>query len=161
MSGAEPPRVAPVIRRALEADLPAVVRLFSLPDEGNRKRDVSVSPLPPCYREALARIAADPDNMLMVAELEGAVIGAFHLTMIQYVANLGGRVGQIENVIVDPAARGRGVGEAMMRWALDEARRRGCFRVQLTSNKVRRRAHRFYERLGFDATHEGMKLVFG
>lgn len=61
-------------------------------------------------------------------------------------------------MIVEPSLRGQGIGEAMMRWAIDEARRRGCFRVQLTSNKVRKRAHAFYERLGFVASHEGMKL---
>jgi GNAT superfamily N-acetyltransferase len=63
-------------------------------------------------------------------------------------------------VIVEPSFRGRGIGEAMMRWAIGEARRRGCFRIQLTSNKVRKRAHRFYERLDFVASHEGMKLRF-
>jgi GNAT superfamily N-acetyltransferase len=147
------------LRRAEEADLPVVVRLFAIPDEGNLKDEDPSSPLPSCYREALAAIAADPNNMLVVAECDGAVIGAFHLTIIQYVAYRGGRVAQIENVIVDPAARGLGVGAAMMVWAIDEARRRGCFRVQLTSNKARVRAHRFYERLGFTATHEGMKLA--
>jgi len=80
--------------------------------------------------------------------------------VIQYVANRGGRVAQVENVIVAPAFRSQGIGEAMMRWAIEEARRRGCFRIQLTSNKVRTRAHRFYERLGFVASHEGMKLRF-
>jgi GNAT superfamily N-acetyltransferase len=149
----------PTIRRALEADLPVVICLFATPDEGNAKREDLGPPLPPCYAEALARIAGDPDNALMVAELDGVVVGAFHLTIIQYVANRGGRVAQIENVIVDPTVRGRGIGEAMMRWAIDEARQRGCFRVQLTSNKVRKRAHRFYARLGFVASHEGMKLL--
>jgi ribosomal protein S18 acetylase RimI-like enzyme len=147
------------LRRAEEADLPAVVRLFAIPDEGNLKDEDPSSPLPSCYAEALAAIAADDGNMLIVAERDGAVIGAFHLTIIQYVAYRGGRVAQIENVIVDPAARGLGVGAAMMVWAIDEARRRGCFRVQLTSNKARTRAHRFYERLGFTSTHEGMKLA--
>ena len=148
-----------LIRRAEERDLPAVVRLFAIPDEGNLKDEDASSPLPDCYREALAAIAADPANMLVVAEREGAVIGAFHLTIIQYVAYRGGRVAQIENVIVDPDARSLGVGAAMMEWAIDEARRRGCFRVQLTTNKARKRAHRFYERLGFTASHEGMKLA--
>jgi GNAT superfamily N-acetyltransferase len=146
------------IRRAELADLPAVVRLFAIPDEGNLKDEDPSSPLPSCYADALASIAADPRNMLLVAERDGAVIGAFHLTIIQYVAYRGGRVAQIENVIVDPSARGLGVGAAMMAFAVDEARRQGCFRVQLTSNKARVRAHRFYERLGFKATHEGMKL---
>lgn len=147
------------LRRAEAADLPAVVRLFAIPDEGNLKDEDPSLPLPPCYAEALASIAADPRNMLIVAERDGAVIGAFHLTILQYVAYHGGRVAQIENVIVDPAARRLGVGAAMMAWAVDEARRQGCFRVQLTSNKARTRAHRFYERLGFKATHEGMKLA--
>jgi GNAT superfamily N-acetyltransferase len=149
-----------VIRRAVEADLPLVVRLFATPDKGNAKHEDLGPPLPSSYAEALARIADDPDNALMVAELEGNVVGAFHLTVIQYVANRGGRVAQVENVIVEPAARSQGIGETMMRWAIDEARRRGCFRIQLTSNKVRKRAHRFYERLGFVASHEGMKLRF-
>lgn len=147
-----------LIRRAEERDLPTVIRLFAIPDEGNIKDEDASSPLPGCYREALAAIAADPSNMLVVAEREGVVIGAFHLTIIQYVAYRGGRVAQIENVIVDPDARSLGVGAAMMGWAIDEARRRGCFRVQLTTNKARKRAHRFYERLGFTASHEGMKL---
>jgi GNAT superfamily N-acetyltransferase len=149
-----------VIRRAVEADLPVVIRLFATPDHGNAKHEDLGPPLPSCYAETLAKIADDPDNALMVAELEGSVVGAFHLTVIQYVANRGGRVAQVENVIVEPAFRGRGIGEAMMRWAITEARRRGCFRIQLTSNKVRKRAHRFYERLGFVASHEGMKLRF-
>jgi len=158
MPPAEPPRLALIIRRAVEADLPAVVRLFSIPDEGNQKEDHPGPPLDPCYREALASIAADPNNMLLVAEEAGEVVGAFQLTITQYVAYRGGRIAQIENVIVDPGARSRGIGEAMMRWAIDEARRRSCLRVQLTTNKARKRAHRFYERLGFVATHEGMKL---
>ncbi|MEP7121693.1 MAG: GNAT family N-acetyltransferase [Byssovorax sp.] len=147
------------LRRAEPADLPTIVRLFAIPDEGNLKDEDPSSPLPSCYAEALASIATDPRSMLMVAESDGAVIGAFHLTILQYVAYRGGRVAQIENVIVEPGARRLGVGAAMMTWAIDEARRQGCFRVQLTSNKARTRAHRFYERLGFRATHEGMKLA--
>ena len=147
------------LRHAEEADLPAVVRLFAIPDEGNLKDEDPSTPLPPCYAEALSSIAHDPRNMLVVAERDGAVIGAFHLTILQYVAYRGGRIAQIENVIVDPSARRLGVGATMMAWAIDEARRQGCFRVQLTSNKARTRAHRFYERLGFKATHEGMKLA--
>lgn len=154
-----PESPTPTIRRAVEADLATVIRLFAIPDEGNKKDEDPGPPLPACYAEALAKIAGDPDNALMVAEVDGRVAGAFHLTIIQYVAYRGGRVAQIENVIVDPDHRGRGLGEAMMQWAIAEARRRGCFRVQLTTNKVRKRAHRFYERLGFTASHEGMKLA--
>jgi GNAT superfamily N-acetyltransferase len=152
------PRLSPTIRRAVSADLPVIVRLFSIPDEGNQKNDDPGPPLDPRYGEALAAIAEDPNNALFVADLGGRVAGAFHLTIIQYVAYRGSRVAQIENVIVDPELRGRGIGEVMLRWAIDEARRRGCFRMQLTTNKVRKRARRFYERLGFVASHEGMKL---
>jgi GNAT superfamily N-acetyltransferase len=152
------PRLSPVIRRAVTADLDAVVRLFAYPDEGNLKDEAPGPPLDPCYAAALEKIAGDPNNALMVAESDGRVVGVFHLTFIQYVAYRGRVVAQIENVVVDPDLRGRGVGEAMMRWAIDEARRRGCLRVQLTTNKVRKRAHQFYARLGFTASHEGMKL---
>jgi GNAT superfamily N-acetyltransferase len=150
---------APTIRRADAADLPIVVALFATPDEGNTKPDDPGPPLDPCYRKAFDAIAGDPNNLLMVAELDHRVVGVFHLTFIQYVAYRGGLVAQIENVVVSPALRGRGIGEVMMRWAIDEARRRGAYRVQLTSNKVRERAHRFYERLGFVASHAGLKLA--
>jgi GNAT superfamily N-acetyltransferase len=155
---ASTPRVTPTLRLAAESDLPTVVRLFAIPDEGNKKDENPKEPLEACYVEALEAIARDPNNRLMVAELEGRVVGAFQLTIIQHVAHRGGRVAQIENVIVDPSGRGAGLGEAMMQWALDDARRFRCCRVQLTSNKVRTRAHRFYARLGFVASHEGFKM---
>jgi len=148
----------PLIRRATPQDLPRVVELFASPD-GNTRDQAPTAELEPCYAEAFAAIADDPNNTLVVAEVEGEVVGAFQLTIIAYVAYRGGRVAQIEAVFVDAAMRGRGVGEAMMRWAIDEARRRRCFRVQLTTNKARTRAHALYARLGFVATHEGMKLM--
>ncbi len=150
-------RLGPVIRRATAADLPRVVALFGSPDGNARDQAASASD-PRCYVDSLAEIASDPNNALIVAEVDGEVAGAFQLTIIPYVAYRGGRVAQIETVYVDAAMRGRGIGEAMMRWAIDEAKRRGCFRVQLTSNKSRTRAHALYARLGFVATHEGMKL---
>jgi len=146
------------MRRAVEGDLPDVVRLFAIPNDGNTQDENPSEPLEPCYADALARMAADPNNALLVAEVDGGVVGVFQFTVIQHVAFRGGRVAQIENVIVDPKVRGHGIGEAMMRWAVDEARRRGCFRLQLTSNKVRKRAVAFYERLGFVVSHEGLKL---
>jgi len=141
----------------MQADLPAVVRLFAGADGNERDRPRGES-LDPAYALSLRAMADSPDNTLVVAEASGRVVGAFQLTVIQYVAYRGGRVAQIETVFVDPDMRGRGVGEAMMRWAIEEARRKGCFRVQLTSNKLRARAHAFYARLGFVASHEGMKL---
>ncbi len=151
-------RIKPMIRRAVESDLPNVVRLLSIADEGIVKDDSPSEPLDSRYAASLAAIASDPNNMLLVSEVGGRVAGAFHFTTIQYVTHRGGRVGMIESVIVDPDMRGQGIGEAMMRWAVDEGRRRGCLRLQLTSNKVRKRARAFYERLGFVASHEGMKL---
>ena len=149
--------MSPIVRPATPEDLPELVRLLSIEDEGIRRSEGS--PADACYADALAAIARDPQNAVMVAEIDGKVVGTFQLTIIQQLSNRGGRVAQIESVVVDPDMRSRGIGEAMMRWAIDEARRRRCVRVQLTSNKVRRRAHVFYERLGFVATHEGMKLA--
>lgn len=147
----------PTIRPAVEGDLPAVVRLLSIDDEGIEKDDDPREPLDARYALALAAIGADANNAVIVAEVEDRIVGSFQFTIVQQLSHHGGRVGLIESVIVDPNVRSRGVGEAMMRWAFDEAKRRGCFRVQLTTNKARTRAHRFYERLGFFASHEGMK----
>lgn len=149
------------MRLARKEDVPAIVRLFALPEEHNAKHEEPGPPLPRAYQDAFDAIASDANNALWIAEHEGAVGGVFQLTVIQYLANRGGRVAQIENVVVDPAVRSRGIGETMMRWAIDEARRRGCFRIQLTSNKRRARAHGFYARLGFVASHEGFKLLLG
>src|SRR5581483_9518986 len=103
-------------------------------------------------------MSRDQDNRLMVAELSGRVAGTFQLTIIQGLMYRGARTAQVEAVRVAADLRGRGIGEAMMRWAIAESRCRGCLRLQLTSNKARGDAHRFYERLGFRRTHEGMKL---
>ena len=96
--------------------------------------------------------------MLIVAEENDRVIGTLQLTFLRYLLYGGARVALVESVQVAASERSRGVGAAMMRFAIDEARRRGCHRVQLTSNEARKDAHRFYERLGFVASHEGFKL---
>lgn len=147
------------VRRAAVSDLPAVVALFKLPNEGNRlDLEGGKDPFDPVYVEALASMTED--NALYVADLPSVgVIGVFQLTFVRHVGYQGGLVAQVENVVVDRAHRSRGVGETMMRYAVDRARERKAFRVQLTSNKTRTRAHAFYERLGFVRSHEGMKLV--
>ncbi len=147
------------VRRAVLSDLPFVVALFKLPNEGNKlDLDGDRDPFDSVYVEALASM--NDDNALYVADLPDAgVIGVFQLTFIRHVGYQGGLVAQIENVVVDRAHRSRGVGETMMRFALNMARARKAFRVQLTSNKTRTRAHAFYERLGFTKSHEGMKLL--
>lgn len=152
-------RAALRIRAAVEGDLPAIVRLFAIPGEGNRRDEHPEPELEPCYRHAFAAISQNPNALLIVADIDGAVAGVFQIDFIQHFGYRGGVVAQIENVIIDPIFRGRKLGETMMRWAIDEARRRGAYRVQLTSNKARLRAHGFYERLGFHRSHEGFKLL--
>jgi GNAT superfamily N-acetyltransferase len=93
-----------------------------------------------------------------VAELHGDVVGTFQLTFIRQLSHRGCLVAQVESVHVHSKLRSGGIGAAMLGWAIAEARRRGCIRVQLTSNLKRLRAHQFYERMGFRATHKGMKL---
>jgi GNAT superfamily N-acetyltransferase len=156
-------RVAPAIRDARALDLPAVVGLYrrwAEQDDGNA-RDAGESDAASFarYEEAFAALGSNPDHRLLVAEHDGAVVGTFHLSQLRYVAFGGGKVATIEAVYVHPDMRGAGIGEAMIRWAIDQARQGGCFRLQLTSNKRRHRAHAFYERLGFVTSHEGMKLV--
>ncbi len=146
------------IRDATAADLPRIVDLLQQESLGDERREDPGPPLSDAYVRAFEAIEADPRQRLLVAEVDGAVVGTFVFIVIPNLSYRGRPVAQVENVVVDEPWRGRGVGEAMMRWAIEEARRAGCFRVQLTSNKARKDAHRFYERLGFVATHEGFKL---
>ncbi|HEY3253743.1 MAG TPA: GNAT family N-acetyltransferase [Polyangiaceae bacterium] len=144
------------IRPALEADLPAIVGLFADDDEAHAPGAYAAPGVG--QREALAAIEADPNNAVYVAELDGVVLGTFQLTFIRQLSYGGCLVAQIESVHVHSSARGQGIGALMMAFAIEQARRRGALRVQLTSNVRRTRAHEFYERLGFRASHKGMKL---
>lgn len=148
-------------RRAVIEDLPAIVALLADDDLGRGREDPR---LPPNrgYTEAFAAIAADPNQLLAVAvavqDGRDAVVGCLQLTFIPGLSRLGAWRCQLEGVRVAQARRGSGLGRAMFEWAIAEARRRGCRLVQLTTDKQRRDAHRFYEALGFVASHEGMKL---
>jgi GNAT superfamily N-acetyltransferase len=113
------------------------------------------------YEVAFRAIDADPAHILLVAESAGQVVGTMQLSFLPGLARRGALRAQIEAVRVAESTRGTGLGTAMLQWAIDEARRRGCALVQLTSDKSRTSAHRFYERLGFVASHEGMKLKLG
>jgi GNAT superfamily N-acetyltransferase len=93
-----------------------------------------------------------------VAERHGEVVGTLQLSLLPGLSRRGALRAQIEGVRVARTARGLGLGPVLMGWAIEEARRRGCVLVQLTSDKARPDAHRFYDRLGFVATHEGYKL---
>jgi GNAT superfamily N-acetyltransferase len=141
------------MRRARREDIPAIVAMYASSSlHGNEPLDADRS-------EAFAEIDADPKQMLCVASIGDRVVGTFHLTILRYLSFGGARAMLVEAVHVLETERNRGIGAEMMRFAIDEARRRGCQRVQLTSNKKRADAHRFYERLGFTRSHEGFKLM--
>jgi len=141
-----------IIRRATRDDIPAIVAMYASSSlHGDEPLDADRS-------EAFAEIDSDPKQMLCVAALGERVVGTFHLTTLRYLSFGGARAMLVEAVHVLESERSRGIGAEMMRFAIDEARRRGCQRIQLTSNKKRADAHRFYERLGFVRSHEGFKL---
>lgn len=143
------------IRRATAADLPAIVALLA-DDALGKTRE---APGDPCYAEAFAAIAADPNQLLAVVEEGGEIVGCLQLSFIPGLSLKGMRRSQIESVRIAAARRGGGLGRKMIEWAIDECRRRGCGLVQLTMNKTRKDALRFYQSLGFEATHEGFKLM--
>jgi GNAT superfamily N-acetyltransferase len=148
------------MRDARRDDVPRIVALYRT-DELTRKHHAeSDAAVEPGYYAAFDAIESDPRNRLLVAEADGAIVGAFQLTYIPDMQPDGRDVAMIENVIVDGAKRGRGIGSAMMRWAVVEARQRGCSQLKLTSNVARKDAHRFYERLGFEPSHVGFKIRF-
>ncbi|MGL4967761.1 MAG: GNAT family N-acetyltransferase [Inquilinus sp.] len=142
------------MRTAEAADLPAILRLLADDPLGKNRETAVEAP----YQAAFAAIAADPKHEVVVAELDGQVVGCFQLSFIPGLSRRGAWRAQIESVRIDSALRGRGAGQAMMEWAIAKARARGCALVQLTTDKRRPDAHRFYARLGFVASHEGMKL---
>lgn len=144
-------------RKATRDDLAAIVRLLA-DDVLGAKRERYETPLPETYVRTFESIDADPNNELVVACLEGKILGVLQLTFIPYLAYQGGWRALIEAVRVDSTRRSQGLGKALFEWAIDRARERGCCMVQLTTDKTRADAKRFYESLGFVASHEGMKL---
>jgi GNAT superfamily N-acetyltransferase len=146
------------LRRATAADLPALVGLLA-DDPLGAAREFADGDLSP-YRRAFVLLDADPAHLLVAAVDGDTVVGTLQLTFLPGLARRGALRAQIEGVRVSAGTRGRGLGAAMVGWAVGEARRRGCGLVQLTTDKSRADAHRFYERLGFIASHEGMKLQF-
>ena len=148
----------PSFRRARRADLPALVALLA-DDEIGRTREDTTTPLNARYVRAFDAIERDANQMLMVAERDGRVVGCLQLTLIPGLSRLGMRRGQIEGVRIARDQRGEGLGRAMFARAIEECRRQGCGLVQLTTDRSRSDARRFYEQLGFEASHEGMKLT--
>ncbi|WP_433348589.1 N-acetyltransferase family protein [Micromonospora sp. CA-111912] len=144
-----------IFREAVRADLPAVIALLA-DDMLGKARDFTE--VDEAYERAFADISADPRNHLVVADEDGVLVGCMQITYIPGLGRHGAERSLIEAVRVRSDRRGQGLGREMMRWAIDQARRRGCALVQLTTDKTRADAHRFYRHLGFVATHEGMKL---
>ena len=144
-------------RRATLADLPAIVRMLA--DDGlGSQREKFEDPLPEPYLKAFREIDADKNHELIVADLNGEVVGTLHLTFIPSISYQGGLRAQVESVRVDSKLRGKGIGKQMMVYAIERAKERGAHLMQLTSHETRTDAHRFYEQLGFKKAHVGMKL---
>ncbi len=144
-------------RPASVDDLPALVGLLANDALGAQREDNS-QPFNAAYLAAFAEIDRDPNNSLVVAEIDGKPAGMLQLTFIPYLTHIGSRRCLVEGVRVHPDFRGRGLGKRLFEWAINSARNKGCKIVQLTSDKQRPDALRFYESLGFSATHEGFKL---
>jgi GNAT superfamily N-acetyltransferase len=133
------------------------VRLLA-DDALGAEREVVSDPPAAGYFAAFKNVEADPRNLLAVAEdAEGAVVGTLQMTFIPGLSNQGAELALVEAVRVDSRLRGRGVGQQMMHWAMDEARRRGCRNIELFTHASRIDAQRFYERLGFARSHAGMR----
>jgi GNAT superfamily N-acetyltransferase len=146
-----------LFRTATADDLPTIIAMIA-DDQLGQARDDANLPLDQRYVDAFAAIERDPNQSLVVATQDGTVIGCMQITLIPGLSRRGAWRGHIESVRVARSMRGGGIGTAMFEWAIAECRRHGCNLVQLFTDKSREDAHRFYERLGFKASHEGMKL---
>lgn len=143
------------LRRATAADVGAIVALIADDQLGATREDPGDLA---AYLSAFAVIDADPAQLLVVLDDGGTVVGTMQVSFIPGLSRGGAMRGQVEAVRVAASHRGQRLGERMIRWAVEESGRRGCALVQLTTDKSRADAHRFYERLGFTASHEGFKL---
>ena len=147
------------MRLAHESDIEAIRDLL-LDDKLGKAREISGQEGLEKYQAAFAAIENSPDNELWIAELNGEIVGTYQVTYIPYLSRGGNLRCLIEAVRTKSNQRGQGIGQQMMTFALEQAKQRGCGMAQLTTDKSRSDAHRFYERLGFKNTHEGMKYQF-
>jgi GNAT superfamily N-acetyltransferase len=147
-----------IFRKALKQDVPALIAMLANDSLGQWRENIP-DPLPEQYYTAFQIIDNDPNQELIVVENDGGeIIGTMQLSFIQYLTYQGGMRMQIEGVRVRHDQRGTGIGEKIFTWAISRAKEKGAHLVQLTSDKRRADAIRFYEKLGFVASHEGMKL---
>jgi GNAT superfamily N-acetyltransferase len=147
------------VRLATESDLPRIMELLQQLSLGGPRERVT-TPLPESYRAAFQQIEADPRQQLLVADDGGRVVGTLCLIVVPNLSHQGRPYALVENVVVDETERSAGYGELLLRRAMAEAQRAGCYKLALTSNKERPGAHRFYQRLGLRATSEGFRIDF-
>ena len=146
-----------IFRRAVEGDLAAIVELLA-DDILGASREAKTPEVDARYEQAFLDIESDPNQLLCVAEDDGEIVGTFQLTFIPGLSRGGAKRAQIEAVRVSSKRRNENIGEVMFKWAIDRCREQGCVLMQLTTDKQRPDAHRFYDRLGFEPTHIGYKL---
>lgn len=149
----------PEFRFAISDDVPRLVALLA-DDPLGAQRERHVEPLPQNYRDAFAAIDSDDNNELVVALLGDEIVGMLQITFIPYLTYQGGWRALVEGVRVAQHQRGKGLGKQLFEWAIRRAKERNCHLVQLTTDKSRPDAMRFYESLGFVASHAGLKLHF-
>lgn len=145
-------------RKANCEDIPFIVKMLA-DDKLGKKRERFSDPLPNTYYSAFEKIQKDENQELIVIDDgENGIIGTLQLSFIQYLTYQGGIRAQIEAVRIREDQRGKGIGETVFRWAINRSKERGAHVLQLTTDKKRPEAVHFYEKLGFIASHEGMKL---
>jgi len=147
-----------IFRRATEADVPAIIKMLADDTLGASRETLGAESLPR-YLDAFRVIDADANQFLLVVDDGKEIVGTLQLTFIVGLARGGLKRGLVEAVRVASDRRGEKIGEAMLAWAVDKCRREGCGIVQLTTDKSRTDAHRFYDRLGFEPSHIGYKMM--
>ena len=147
-----------IFRRATEADVPAIIRMLADDTLGASREAIGAESLPQ-YMDAFRAIDADANQFLLVVDDGTGIVGTLQLTFIAGLARGGLKRGLVEAVRVARDRRGEKIGEAMIAWAVEKCRRESCGIVQLTTDKSRTDAHRFYDRLGFEPSHIGYKMM--
>jgi GNAT superfamily N-acetyltransferase len=147
-----------IFRRATEADVPAIIRLLADDMLGSSREALEAESLPQ-YLDAFRVVDADANQFLLIVDDRSGIVGTLQLTFIAGLARGGLKRGLVEAVRVASDRRGEKIGEAMFAWVLEKCRRENCGIVQLTTDKSRTDAHRFYDRLGFEPSHIGYKMM--
>jgi len=148
----------PVFRTATKQDLPQLVSLLADDPIGINREDPT-TPINQHYFDAFQQIDMDPNNSLIVIEQNQCIVGMMQLTFIPYLTHIGSWRCLIEGVRIEKKFRGNGLGKAMIQWAINKAKQKPCGIVQLTTDKQRPDAIKFYQTLGFKVSHEGLKLA--